>query len=89
MKGIILLKELLSSPIFGRLGRTRPLRLLPVPLIPTFRGICRDEHMWEDPTLFNPERFLRMSGVSQTVSEWHDPRNIVFGYGRRLVASEC
>lgn len=46
--------------------------------------MCRDERVWEDPALFKPERFLK-PGRSQPESETLDPRNIVFGYGRRSV----
>ena len=42
--------------------------------------MCRDERIWEDPAAFRPERFLQMS---DSEAEALDPRNVVFGYGRR------
>ncbi|KZT69372.1 cytochrome P450 [Daedalea quercina L-15889] len=41
-------------------------------------SICRDARFWDEPDVFRPERFLEAD--TQTL----DPRNIVFGYGRRL-----
>ncbi|KAH9834581.1 cytochrome P450 monooxygenase [Rhodofomes roseus] len=48
----------------------------------TYRAMTRNEEMYSDPDLFCPERFLTASGSPDT--EIEDPRNIVFGYGRRL-----
>ena len=42
-----------------------------------FRGMLYDENQYPEPTKFEPERFLHRS------ADTTDPRNIVFGYGRR------
>lgn len=48
------------------------------------RAMTHDEDVYDEPEEFRPERFL------QTVSNERatdDPRNIVFGFGRRCVDS--
>lgn len=45
--------------------------------------MCNDERVWEEPASFNPERFLKPE-CPQLDSDL-DPRNIVFGFGRRSV----
>ena len=47
-----------------------------------FRQICRDERTWNDPGQFLPERFLAKGGANTEVL---DPRDIIFGHGRRWV----
>ena len=45
----------------------------------------RDEMYYPEPDQFKPDRFLvkTVSGLSE---EDYDPRGVVFGFGRRLVA---
>lgn len=44
--------------------------------------MSRDPDVYREPELFKPERFLKMNGG---VSDLHDPRKFVFGFGRRLI----
>ncbi|KZT68558.1 cytochrome P450 [Daedalea quercina L-15889] len=44
-------------------------------------AICRDERIWDNPDVFRPERFLNSTSSDAGPI---DPRNIIFGYGRRL-----
>jgi cytochrome P450 len=46
------------------------------------RSMLRDEEVYPDPTVFNPDRFIK-DGVMN--KEIRDPRDIVFGFGRRFV----
>ena len=44
--------------------------------------MLHDPERYPSPEVFKPERYIR---TDTTVPE-EDPRNIVFGYGRRFVA---
>ena len=46
------------------------------------RGILHDEHVYDEPSVFNPERFIINGKVECNTS---DPSKIAFGYGRRQV----
>ncbi|EPS99958.1 hypothetical protein FOMPIDRAFT_1123474 [Fomitopsis schrenkii] len=48
------------------------------PVVTNLWAMARDENMYDNPDEFRPERFLEAN------PEIEDPRNIVFGYGRRL-----
>ncbi|EPT00020.1 hypothetical protein FOMPIDRAFT_91063 [Fomitopsis schrenkii] len=50
-------------------------------IIPNMWTMSRDETIWDNPSVFRPERFLEM-GVADAKAK--DPFNVVFGYGRRL-----
>lgn len=43
--------------------------------------MCHDPEMYSDPSSFNPSRFLDFSPEKSKVM---DPRNFVFGFGRRI-----
>ena len=43
------------------------------------RNIMHDEHHYENPNDFNPDRFLRDESSGTIL----DPGNAVFGFGRR------
>jgi hypothetical protein len=43
----------------------------------------RDEKLYSDPYAFKPERFLEK--VDPEMERKRDPRNYVFGFGRRFV----
>jgi cytochrome P450 len=42
--------------------------------------MTRDEQMYPEPELFNPERFMNEDG---TEADPADPMDLVFGFGRR------
>jgi cytochrome P450 len=42
------------------------------------RSMLRNEHFWEDPAEFKPERFLQALKDGQI-----DPKSLIFGFGRR------
>lgn len=44
-------------------------------------AMCRDESLYPDADTFNPERFLEK--VDDETKRRRDPRNFVFGFGRR------
>lgn len=44
--------------------------------------MSRDPDVYPEPDVFKPERFLTPNGG---VSDLHDPKKFVFGFGRRLV----
>lgn len=55
------------------------------------RQMMRDERYYLNPEHFNPDRFSRESANNLRVIEGldkddYDPLNVVFGFGRRLVA---
>lgn len=45
------------------------------------RAMCHDQNMYPDPMTFKPGRFLNLSAEE---SRAKDPRNFVFGFGRRI-----
>ena len=47
-------------------------------------AILRDETMYPDPHAFKPERWLHKSEEEEE-EQRRDPRNYVFGFGRRYV----
>ncbi|EPT05741.1 hypothetical protein FOMPIDRAFT_1027275 [Fomitopsis schrenkii] len=44
-------------------------------------AMSRDPEVYPEPDVFKPERFLTQNGG---VSDLHDPRKFVFGFGRRI-----
>ncbi|KAH9039121.1 cytochrome P450 [Lactarius pseudohatsudake] len=50
-------------------------------IIPNVWAMTRDEQMYPDAHRFNPERFLNQNGLE---SEQTDPKDFVFGFGRRV-----
>jgi Cytochrome P450 len=44
--------------------------------------MTRDEQMYPEAELFNPERFMKQNGKE---ADQTDPRDFVFGFGRRQV----
>lgn len=50
-------------------------------LILNFRAMMYDEKAYPNPTIFNPERFLKDGKLDPEVL---DPRIIAFGFGRRV-----
>ena len=57
-----------------RTGVFGPLTLL--------RSMLRDEEVYPDPNTFNPDRFIKDGVLNREI---RDPRDIVFGFGRRFV----
>ncbi|KAI0742389.1 cytochrome P450 [Daedaleopsis nitida] len=49
-------------------------------IIPNVWWMTQDPDVYPDPQLFNPDRFM---GLSAADAERTDPRNLVFGFGRR------
>lgn len=49
------------------------------------RAMNNDDEIYSTPGTFRPERFMEMD--PQTLAS-RDPRNVVFGFGRRCVHSE-
>jgi|SRR5712671_5474164 len=45
--------------------------------------MTRDEEMYPEPETFNPERFMNQEG---TEADPADPRDLIFGFGRRQVS---
>lgn len=51
------------------------------------RQMMRDERYYSNPEHFNPQRFSRANNLIEDLDrDDHDPLNVVFGFGRRLVA---
>lgn len=53
------------------------------------RQMMRDERYYSNPEHFNPDRFSRESAINLIEGldeDDYDPLNVVFGFGRRLVA---
>lgn len=44
------------------------------------RGMTRNDSFYPEPEMFRPERFEQMDRYT---AEARDPRNMVFGFGRR------
>jgi cytochrome P450 len=45
--------------------------------------MLRDEEVYPDPNVFNPDRFIKEGVLS--FQETRDPREIIFGFGRRYI----
>lgn len=45
------------------------------------RAICNDPAVYPDPSVFNPDRFIKDGKIDPAVQ---DPEMAVFGYGRRI-----
>ena len=54
-----------------------------IPLHRPLRAMNNDDDIYSTPDTFRPERFMEMD--PQTLAS-RDPRNVVFGFGRRCVA---
>lgn len=48
-----------------------------------FRSMLRDESLYPDASTFKPERFM---GADPDRKKMMDPRNYIFGFGRRWVS---
>lgn len=48
--------------------------------------MTRDEQMYPEAELFNPERFMNQNGKE---ADQTDPKDFVFGFGRRQVVFIC
>ena len=44
------------------------------------RSMTRDEAVYPDPESFKPERFIKNGAIDKEI---RDPRDIIFGFGRR------
>jgi hypothetical protein len=47
------------------------------------RAMTRDEQIYPEAELFNPDRFMDME------ADQPDPKDFIFGFGRRQVALTC
>jgi cytochrome P450 len=50
-----------------------------------YRSMTRDEEAYPDPESFKPERFIKNGALNKDI---RDPRNIIFGFGRRCISSK-
>lgn len=50
-----------------------------------FRAMTRDERIYPNASAFYPERFLEKADAA--TEKLRDPRNYVFGFGRRFVGT--
>ncbi len=50
------------------------------------RAMTRDEQIYPEAELFNPDRFMDQNG---TEADQPDPKDFIFGFGRRQVALTC
>ena len=53
--------------------------------------MCHDETHFPSPNEFNPDRYFRNTTEDvreEPTLDLHDPRNIVFGFGRRICPGE-
>jgi cytochrome P450 len=48
-----------------------------------YRSMLRDESLYPDASAFKPERFMEADPDKRRMM---DPRNYIFGFGRRLVS---
>jgi cytochrome P450 len=46
------------------------------------RSMLYNEEVYPSPNVFNPDRFIKDGVLNQEIQ---DPRDIVFGFGRRFV----
>jgi cytochrome P450 len=51
-------------------------------------AMVNDESIYPNPGLFDPERYMERSGDGTKVRRQRDPREIVFGFGRRRCAGQ-
>lgn len=54
-------------------------------ILPNIWAMTHDEEVYPDPLTFNPERYL---GLDEEEARKLDPRNIVFGFGRRVCVGQ-
>ncbi|KAI0297971.1 cytochrome P450 [Russula brevipes] len=54
-------------------------------IIPNVWAMTRDEDMYPEADLFNPERFMNQQNENETGADPTDPKDFIFGFGRRHV----